>query len=204
MFTGLIQTVGMIRERLDLAAGTRLLVDPGDWDARFAPGESVAIDGCCLTLVEREKTGELHFDVVPQTLSLTTLGDLHPGRRVNMERSATPATLLGGHIVQGHVDGVAELVSVHRDGEHRLRFLLPGPLMPYLTPRGSVAVSGVSLTLAAVDPEADSFEVALIPATLAATNLAELAPGGRVNIECDAMAKTVVHWLRWYGPGDRG
>lgn len=198
MFTGLIQSVGTIRERLDRPGSTRLMLDPGRWDAAFRPGESIAVDGCCLTLVQQERTGELLFDVVPETLSVTTLGTLHPGRRVNLERSATPTTLLGGHIVQGHIDGLAEVESVKKTGEYRIRFRLPEPLMPYLTPKGSIAISGVSLTLATVDPAASAFEVALIPTTLAETNLAQLEAGSRTNIECDAMAKTVVHWLTHY------
>ncbi len=196
MFTGLIQTVGIIRERLETDAGVRLVVDPGPWDERFSAGESIAVDGCCLTLVEREKAGELLFDVIPETLSLTTIGDLHPGHRVNLERSATPTTLLGGHIVQGHVDGIAEVESIKTEGEYRIRFHLLESLMPYLTPKGSIAVSGVSLTLAAVDVEQSAFEVALIPTTLDETNLADLKPGSCTNIECDAMAKTVVHYVK--------
>jgi len=202
MFTGLIQSVGTIRERLDRPGSTRIMIDPGRWNQSFTPGESIAVDGCCLTLVHQEKTRELLFDVVPQTLSLTTLGQLHPGRRVNLERSATPTTLLGGHIVQGHIDGLAEVESVQKNGEYRIRFRLPQPLMPYLTPRGSIAISGVSLTLATVDPAASTFEVALIPTTLAETNLGVLEAGSRTNIECDAMAKTVVHWLENYAGRD--
>lgn len=202
MFTGLIQSVGTIRERLDRPGSTRLLVDPGRWNESFRPGESIAVDGCCLTLVEAERSGELLFDVVPETMHITTLGTLHPGRRVNLERSATPTTLLGGHIVQGHIDGLAEVESVKKSGEYRIRFRLPEALMPYLTPKGSIAVSGVSLTLATVDPANAAFEVAIIPTTLAETNLGGLEPGSRTNIECDAMAKTVVHWLTHYGGPD--
>jgi riboflavin synthase len=197
MFTGLIQTVGTISERLDRGTSTRLVVDPGPWNAHFVPGASIAVDGCCLTLVEHEKTGQLLFDVIPETLSVTTLGDLHPGRRVNLEQSVTPTTLLGGHIVQGHVDGVAEVVEVVDADEYRIFFSLPGPLMPYLTPKGSIAIAGVSMTLAEVAPQSPerAFAVALIPTTLEDTNLGDLKPGDRVNIECDVLSKTVVHWL---------
>lgn len=202
MFTGLIQTVGVICERLETPSGVRLVVDPGQWNRKFTTGESIAVDGCCLTLVQQQKTGELLFDVIPETLAITTIGDLHPGMRVNLEHAATATTLLGGHIVQGHVDGLATVETVTTTGEYRIRFRLDESLMPYLTPKGSIAISGVSLTLAAVDVSASAFEVALIPTTLADTNLSDLQPGSRANIECDAMAKTVVHWLKNYGGRD--
>ena len=200
MFTGLIQTVGTISERLDRGTSTRLVVDPGSWNARFTPGASIAVDGCCLTLVEHEKTGPLLFDVIPETLSVTTLGGLHPGHRVNLEQSVTPTTLLGGHIVQGHVDGVAEVVEVVDADEYRIFMALPERLLPYLTPKGSISVAGVSLTLAEVSPRDPSraFAVALIPTTLEETNLGDLKPGDRANIECDVLSKTVVYWLEHF------
>ncbi len=200
MFTGLIQTVGTISQRLDRGTTTRLVVDPGSWNARFVPGASIAVDGCCLTLVEHARTGELFFDVIPETLAVTALGGLHPGHRVNLEQSVTPTTLLGGHIVQGHVDGVAEVVEVVDADEYRIFFSLPASLMPYLTPKGSISVSGVSMTLAQVAPHtpARAFAVALIPTTLEETNLGGLGVGDRVNIECDVLSKTVVHWLEHF------
>lgn len=141
------------------------------------------------------------FHAVPETLRRTTLGSLENGRRVNLETSATPSTLLGGHIVLGHVDGLAEVVHVQRDQEHRVRFRAEWELMQYVSPKGSVAIDGVSLTVAEVNPENGWFEVALIPTTLTATTLSELEPTARVNLECDALVKAVVHWIRYYGKG---
>jgi riboflavin synthase len=139
----------------------------------------------------------LAFDVVAQTLALTTLGGLAPGQRVHLEPSATLATLLGGHLVQGHVDGVGTVASVRTSGEWRARITPPAHLMEYLAPQGSIAVQGVSLTLAAIAPPREAwFEIALIPTTLAKTTLGELRGGSRVNLECDVIAKHVVHWLK--------
>lgn len=198
MFTGLIQAMGLIRERLDRPESSRLIVDIGDWQVQPRVGDSIAIDGCCLTVADRGSRKELFFDVVPQTLARTTLGKAHPGRRVNLEAAATPETLLGGHIVQGHVDGVGKITKVVREGEWRIFVETEPELMQYMTPRGSVALEGVSLTLAEVDPKSNRFEIALIPTTLRETTLGELEPGDGVNIEADTLAKTIVHWLRNY------
>jgi len=197
VFTGLIEHVGSVHSRRSTPAGERLAIDAPALGGCSA-GESIAVDGVCLTLAAEPTNGLLVFDVVPQTLALTTLGSLAPGARVHLERAATPATLLGGHIVQGHVDGVGEVVSVTDRGEWRVRIAPGNGLMQYLAPRASVCVQGVSLTVAGLDPAAGCFEVALIPTTLAKTTLAGLTPGSRVNIECDAIAKQVVHWLRNY------
>lgn len=198
MFTGLIQTMGMIRERLDKPGSSRLVVDVGDWQVQPRVGDSIAVNGCCLTVADTGPQNLLHFDVVPQTLARTTLGKVHPGRRVNLEAAATPQTLLGGHIVQGHVDGLGRITRVVRAGEHRIFVQCEPELMQYMTPRGSVALDGVSLTLAEVDPKTDTFQIALIPTTLKGTTLGELDEGDSVNIEADALAKTIVHWLRHY------
>lgn len=201
MFTGLIQAMGLIRERLDRPESSRFIVDIGDWPVEPHVGDSIAVDGCCLTVADKGSRRELFFDVIPQSLARTTLGKAHPGAKVNLEAAATPETLLGGHIVQGHVDGVGTITKVGRAGEYRLFIRTSPELMQYMTPRGSVSLAGVSLTLAEVDPKSNTFQIALIPTTLEKTNLGELKEGDGVNIEADTLAKTIVHWLRNYAQG---
>ncbi len=208
MFTGIIEQTGIVRGRTPTPRGERLSIEVAGWSHRPKPGDSIAVDGCCLTLVEpMADTGVLIFDVIPQTLSRTTLGGLKPGDRVHLEHAATPTTLLGGHIVQGHVDEVGEVVAV-RGGEHdgasggerRVRVRVSREAMEVMVPRGSVCVQGVSLTLATVDAGAMEFEVALIPMTLSKTTLGGLRAGSRVNIEGDCMARAVVHYLKHFVP----
>lgn len=200
MFTGLIHGMGLVRTRHDRPDLSRLVIDAADWCERPRLGDSVSVNGCCLTVTAPGDgpDGALHFDVIPQTLARTTLGRLAPGRKVNLEASATPATALGGHIVQGHVDGVGTVARVIRAGEYRIVVAVPADLMPYMVPRGSVAVEGVSLTLAEVDPQACTFDIALIPTTLEKTTLGDLDVGDAVNLEADVIAKTVVHYLTHY------
>lgn len=208
MFTGLIQAIGVIESIEPSPAGARLVIDPGSWAHTPEPGASIAVSGCCLTLAgdPGEHGGRLCFDVVPQTLDTTALGDARPGSGVNLEHAATAGTLLGGHIVQGHVDGVARVQAVRTEGEWRVRLTPPAGLMKYLTPKGSVCVDGVSLTIAAVEPASSAgepgsggwFEVALIPETLERTTLDSLRPEDRINLEADTVAKTVVHYLENY------
>ncbi len=140
----------------------------------------------------------LSFDATHQTLANTTLGSLEPGAAVHLERSCTPTTLLGGHLVQGHVDGVATIASVTERPQWRLRIVPPANLMPYITPRGSICVAGVSLTIAELSVADCWFEVALIPDTLARTTLGSLTPGRGVNLETDCMVKALVHWQQHY------
>lgn len=226
MFTGLVQAVGTVAVIEQTDSGVAVFVEPpatpvsAEWDRAFETGESISVSGCCLTLarmIPRGGTGHrlphstggamsrngaghevvLGFDVIPETLAKTTLGALSPGTNVNLERSATPMTLLGGHIVQGHVDGVGRVVSVKTDGEWRVRFEpKDAKLMEYIAPKGSVCVEGVSLTVAGLGPT--WFEVGLIPVTLEKTTLGTLNVGDAVNLEMDAMAKMVVHWLRHF------
>ena len=188
MFTGLVQAVGSVVSADPAPAGTRLVIDPGNWAYRPEPGASVSVSGVCLTQVGPFE-GRLVFDAVPETLRLTTLGGLTPGRAVNLERSLAAGDLIGGHFVQGHVDGLGEVECVTTDGEFRVRVRAPEAVAPYLTPKGSIAIDGVSLTIAAID--GDSFEVALIPTTLDETTLGRLSAGDRVNLEADTLAKTV-------------
>lgn len=218
MFTGLVQAVGVVRDVIPTSAATRLLIHPADLRAVSAPapdfslGESISINGVCLTLADLLSTGGLlAFDAIPETLRRTSLGRLRAGSPVNLERSLTPVSLMGGHVVQGHVDGLAEVISVQQGDDYRIR-LRPLPLpdsnpMEYLIPKGSITLDGVSLTIAALGsdsgPAPTWFEVALIPTTLAKTTLADLRDGHHVNIEFDAVAKTIVHWLRHFAASSR-
>ncbi len=195
MFTGLIQSVARVAKITPSPAGAHLEIDPAGWTHAPALGDSISIDGCCLTVAAITPGGCWCFDAVAQTLSVTTLGSLRAGSRVNLEHACRADTLLGGHIVQGHVDGVADVIRAQRDpADWRVRFRPQRELMECMAPKGSVAVSGVSLTIADVGD--DWFEVALIPTTLEKTNLGELREGSRCNIETDIIARTVVQWLR--------
>jgi len=198
MFTGLVQAVGRVAGVEPHAGGSRLTIDPAGWEHRPAAGDSISISGCCLTIAGAPGP-MLAFDVVPETLRMTTLGSLRPGIPVNLEHAARADTLLGGHVVQGHVDGVAEVERVDDAVERRVRLRPPPALMEFMVPKGAVCVDGVSLTLASVDVPGGAIEVALIPTTLQRTTLGGLTPGGRCNIETDIMARTVVHWMRHYG-----
>ncbi len=186
MFTGLVECLGTVRSMTVAGAGRDLLV-AAPFAAEVAVGDSVAINGCCLTVVERSAEACL-FQVGPETLSKTDLGELVPGDRVNLERALRAGAPLGGHIVQGHVDGVGVLDRRVPEGAwETVRFRCPAPLTPQMVPKGSVAVDGVSLTL--VDVGRDSFTVALIPHTLAATTLGLKPRGASVNLETDVLAK---------------
>ncbi len=161
-------------------------------------GESVAVNGACLTVAEPAR-GELQFDVVPETLGKTNLGLLKAGDRVHVERSLRVGDRIDGHFVQGHVDGTANVVrQVSADGDWRLVLEASAALMKYIIPKGSVTLDGVSLTIAAVRER--EFEVALIPTTLQLTNLGGLAIGWPVNLECDILTKTVVATLERLAP----
>ena len=186
MFTGLIEEVG---EVLGIE-GSRLVVGARVVLADAADGSSVAVNGVCLTVVARG-AGRIGFDLGPETLARTALGDLGAGDRVNLERPLRLGAPVGGHLVQGHVDGVGVVTQLSREGETaRLRLeCQDDALAALLIPQGSVAVDGVSLTVAALDEAA--FEVMLIPHTLAATTLGRLAVGQAVNIETDVIGKYV-------------
>lgn len=197
MFTGLVQSIGTVRGLESSEAGTRLLVEPGRTDWKASPGDSISISGCCLTVAQivRHEVDLFAFDVVPQTLQCTTLGDLQVEQKVNMEHAATMSTLMGGHLVQGHVDGIATVSRIDRnDGEYRVTFQLPEDLVELAPPRGSISIDGVSLTIA--ETGGGSIEVVLVPTTLQETTLGSLGQGDRVNIESDCIARSVVHWLQ--------
>lgn len=197
VFTGLVQSVGAVRDAERRDSGVRLQVE-APWDHRPDVGESISVSGCCLT-VAGILDGRMRFDVVQETVDKTTLGRLRAGSGVNLERSLRVGDLMGGHFVQGHVDGVGVVASVSPGGDYRVWVKPPGDLMRYMVPKGSVCLDGVSLTLASVEPAAGVISVALIPTTLEMTTLGSLAAGDRVNIEADMMAKTMVHYLEHFG-----
>ncbi|HEY6680311.1 MAG TPA: riboflavin synthase [Actinomycetota bacterium] len=186
MFTGIVEERG----RVETMGGGRLVVDAHTVVRDSEVGASVSVNGVCLTVVERTDTS-LRFDLSEQTLERTCLGDLRPGDPVNLERPVTLVARLGGHLVQGHVDGVGQVtrVEVHGSGGARVSIRLSGELSRYVVERGSIAIDGVSLTIAAVDD--DEITVALIPHTLAVTTLGLAAPGRRLNVEADVIARYV-------------
>jgi riboflavin synthase len=187
VFTGIIQEVGRVREVRRMGKAARLVID--STFRRLAIGESVAINGACMTIVARSR-GRFAVDVSPESLRRTTLGGLGPGGAVNLERSLTLADRLGGHIVQGHVDGVGRVVDITPEANAWIyTFEAPAPLARTLVEKGSIAVDGVSLTVAGV--RGRRFCVAVIPHTARHTTLGEYNPGDRVNIEADVLAKYV-------------
>lgn len=196
LFTGLIHHGGVIASTTPTPTGIVLAVASHDWPDPPSPGASIAVNGCCLTLLAWAGGGDnaLHFDVVPQTLDRTTLGSLGEGASVNLEPALRADQRLDGHLVQGHVDGVGTVAKVVCEGEYRLAILAPPEVAPYLSERGSITVDGVSLTIAAVDGAI--FEVALIPATLESTTLGDLQEGMVVNLEADAFAKLVAQHVK--------
>ncbi len=193
MFTGIVEELGAVAAieaqpdavRLTVAASTVLT------DAKL--GDSISVNGCCLTVASRDET-TWTADVMAETLAKTSLGALTPGDRVNLERAVTMATRLGGHVVQGHVDGVGAVLS-RQPSEHWdvVEIELPGELSRYVVDKGSITVDGVSLTV--VEAGANAFTVSLIPETLARTTLGARKPGDRVNLEVDVLAKYVERLL---------
>lgn len=186
MFTGLIAEVGRVVAIERGADGARLRIEAELADG-LAAGDSVAVSGVCLTAVD-PGGGSVAADVMNQTLGLSTLGELEPGASVNLEPALRAGDRLGGHIVQGHVDGTATVIAATDDGiARRVRFALPADLARYVIAQGSIALDGVSLTVVAID-RAEA-EVALIPETLERTTLAAAAPGRRLNVEVDLIAR---------------
>lgn len=191
MFTGIVERSVAVLAIEPTPAGLRLAIAAQWPDVRH--GESIAVDGACLT-VAGLAAGRVAFDVVPETLAKTTLGRLRPGDPVHVERALRVGDRFDGHVVQGHVDGTATVVAVADDpADWRLTVEAPADLARYVVPKGSVTLDGVSLTVAAVDGR--RFQVALIPTTLAITTLGRRAVGDRVNLECDVMTKTIVATL---------
>ncbi|MBC7361844.1 MAG: riboflavin synthase [Candidatus Aminicenantes bacterium] len=192
MFTGLIRYRGFFREYRKNQ--TELVLEvPEKLAELLEPGQSLAVDGVCLTLVSKDKN-RLTFNLSKETLEKTTLRELRPGKALNLEPPVTPDSLLGGHLVTGHVDGVGKVVEIKpRTPGKRMKIRLPAELRKFLVEKGSIAVNGVSLTIAALGP--DYFEVELIPTTLQETNFDELRAGDKVNLECDIIGKYVYNFI---------
>ncbi len=187
MFTGLIETVGRVQRVVPGTGATRLTISTDLPVASMRDGESVAVDGVCLTIARR-KGNAFEADAVAETLKRTTLGGLRIGDGVHLERSLAVGDRLGGHLVQGHVDAVAKVIALRRRGDDvRLTIALPSALRGLVARKGSIAINGVSLTVSAV--QSRSFEVALIPQTLARTKLGGLRAGQGVNLEADVIAR---------------
>lgn len=194
MFTGIVETVGIIEETREVACGRRISVSIGRPVASDVKlGDSICISGVCLT-VAANSGSHIEFDVVPETLACTTLGLKTRGYRVNIERSLRAMDRVDGHFVQGHVDSKARVVSI-RSGNagHIVRFQADAGIESLLIPKGSISIDGVSLTV--IDVDAPLFSVALIPTTLSRTTLGELHDGDAVNIETDMVVRAVVHRL---------
>lgn len=208
MFTGIVQAVGEVRAVRKGERATRLEIGFGGWRHLPSPGDSISVNGCCLTVVEaaaRDGETVACFDAIPQTLAVTAIGALAPGSRVNLEHAATAATYLGGHIVLGHVDGLAEVVEIRTAGEWRVRVRIPADFGRFVVDKGSVALEGVSLTIAAVEstPAGEVIDVCLIPETLARTTLGALATGSRIHLEVDHLAKLVARQVDLMAAKDR-
>jgi riboflavin synthase len=194
MFTGIVRELGEV-ESIDRSAGGARLRVRSKLADELRPGDSVAVAGACLTVADGGE-GSVAADVMNQTLSLTTLGELEPGDAVNLEPALRAGEPLGGHLVQGHVDAVAQVTATEQDGiARRVRIALPEELRPYVVEHGSIAIDGVSLTVAALD--GDEVEASLIPETLERTTLGSLAVGDRVNLEVDQIARYAERLLRF-------
>ena len=188
MFTGIIDELGEVAAVESSPDGARLRIR-AELAAELGEGDSVAVDGACLTATS-VSADTFDADVMHQTLELTTLGGLEPGSRVNLELPLRASDRLGGHVVQGHVDGTGAVAEISDDGfAKRLRIELPEELLPYVVEHGSIAIQGISLTIAALT--ADAVEVSLIPETLERTTLGAAQPGERLNVECDVLARYV-------------
>ncbi|XOQ52913.1 MAG: Riboflavin synthase [Succiniclasticum sp.] len=193
MFTGLVAEMGTVerlREGTDLC---KLSLRARQVLEGLQIGDSVAVNGVCLTVTERKSNG-FTADVMPETVRRTTLHELRPGDRVNLERALRPSDRLDGHIVQGHVEGVGTIVRIRPEGNALVYGIdAPAALLPYIVPKGSIAVDGISLTVTEVGPS--SFGVSLIPHTAAQTTLGLKKPGDRVNLETDILARYIERFL---------
>jgi riboflavin synthase len=188
MFTGLIQDVGTVESLDSGAKGARLRIATS-LAAGIEPGDSVAVSGVCLTATTVDRNG-FETEAMNQTLEVTSLGGLEVGARVNLELAMKASDRLGGHVVQGHVDGIGEVASIEADGfAKRLRVALDRGLLRYAIDKGSITLDGVSLTIAELGE--DWLEVSLTPETLERTTLGEASPGRKLNVECDVIAKHV-------------
>ena len=201
MFTGLVEELGHIAQLEERSPGRRFWISAQAVLEGAAIGDSIAVCGVCLTVVALEPA-RFAVEAVPETLNRTTLGQLQPGHAVNLERPLTLAQRLGGHLVQGHVDGVGEVATIATEGEGwRVRLLVPSQLRRFVAEKGSLTVDGVSLTVAAVTD--DGCEIAYIPHTLAVTTAGSYQAGRRVNLEVDLLARYLARLLDAAGPPRR-
>ena len=192
MFTGLIESLGTIEQIERTATGMRLVVRT-DLEKELAAGDSLSVNGVCLTVIASDRPG-VRADVSPETARVTTLGDLQPGAEVNLERSMRADARVGGHFVQGQVDATGSIESIMQEGDsYRVTVRFPRDLAPLLVHKGSIAVDGISLTIASLD--GDRFDVQIIPHTWERTNLHAAAIGAAVNLECDILGKYVARAL---------
>jgi riboflavin synthase len=193
MFTGIIEELGRLRSLEMRGENARMVIDAHSVTAGSSDGDSIAVNGVCLTALQ-VKPDSFAADVSKETLYRSTLGNLKPGSPVNLERAVTPATRLGGHIVQGHVDGRGKFLGAEDHGDSwTFRFAYPREIARYLVFKGSVSVEGISLTIANLTDE--FFEIAVIPKTWQLTNFSQLKPGDEVNLEVDVIAKYVERLL---------
>jgi riboflavin synthase len=197
MFTGLVEAVGTVVSRTAIAGGVRIRIATA-LAPEMALGDSLAVNGCCLTAIEL--TGdEFTADVGPESVRVTALGHLDEGALVNLERPLRPDSRMGGHFVQGHVDGVGQVRALRAEQDfHWLTVQFPGALARYIVSKGSITVDGISLTVAHL--RADEFDVQLVPFTLAHTNLQRTRAGDPVNLECDMIGKYVARAMDLYAP----
>jgi riboflavin synthase len=191
MFTGLIQAVGQVSTIERQESSARLEISSKEIASEIAQGDSVSVNGVCLTVVSFDES-KFAVDVMVQTLNLTSTGSLEVGSAVNLELATRTADRLGGHIVQGHVDGVAQVVAISADSQWtRMDISIPKELMKYVVAQGSICIEGISLTVGELNDPADQISVWLIPETLANTNLSQKQVGAVLNIEVDVLAKYV-------------
>lgn len=199
MFTGIVETYGVVTDLDDRTSGLSLCVDTSGLGSALDEGASLCVDGVCLTAV-RPSENQCFFDVIAETVRCTNFSDLRTGHRLNLERSMRPDSRFDGHFVQGHIDAVALVDRVVDSALEQVLWLEhEDSIRPLIVPKGAVAINGVSLTVAAVD--GPRFSVALIPTTLERTNLSQLRPGDRVNIETDILARTIFHQLKAWSEG---
>ncbi len=199
MFTGLVETVGTVKQVREHQGGLLLSVEPDMAEFETRQGASVSVCGACLT-VERVRGRTCEFSAVQETVRRTTLGALHAGSRVNLERALRLSDRLDGHVVLGHVDGVGRIVADRREGESVVRTIeVPEGLVRFMAEKGSVALDGVSLTIA--NSAGRTIDVALVPHTLRVTTMSLVRAGDRVNVECDVLARYLLHLVRSGEPG---
>jgi len=191
MFTGIINHLGQFKGYRQ--GKKEIVIEAPSLSSQVETGESVAVNGVCLSLTKKEKHS-LFFNLSQETLQKTNLDSLRPGKRLNLELPLTPSSLLSGHLVTGHVDSRGKVLKIlEKKPGKRIAISFPTQLKKYFIPKGSVAINGVSLTIASLAPS--SFEVELIPITLKNSNLGELKRGNEVNIECDTIGKYVYNWI---------